>query len=131
MKSQQKPKNKKGNQDRDSIFSPEHEKRIYNDMLEGKGSKNFKTGKINGPGTWDESFIIDVGDGDKIRVWEKSGKLTYPTADERFGKNEFYKKKFAKALKNYKKPTRYDLEKLETPGKEIYRRKGSSFTGDL
>ena len=125
MKSQKKPK---------SHYSDKQEKGFYKDILKGKGSNDWtsRDPKGSSKASWDKSFVIDVGDGDKIRVWEVDGKLTYPTGDPHFALNKLYKKKFATALKNYKKSSSPSIEKVKTQsGKEIYRRTGSSFSGEL
>lgn len=127
MKSQKKP--------RPSIkYSSEQEKKIYGEILKGKNSSASWTDtnpRGSSKTSWDNSSIIDVGDGSKIRVWEVDGKLTYPTDDPHFAFNKLYKEKFATALKNYKKKSP-SIEKIKTQsGKEIYRRTGSSFSGEL
>ena len=129
MKNQDKKKSKK-----DSNFTPEQEEKIYKKILKGERPTDWSGGKPHGSShaNWDKSFVIDVGDGDKIRVWEKNGKLTYPQDDPNFARNTLYRKKFATALSNYKKSSSPSIEKIKTQsGHEIYRKNSSSFSGTI
>ena len=129
MKNQDKNKSKKH-----SDFTPEQEEKIYKKILKGEPPTDWsgKNPRGSSNANWDESFVIDVGDGDKIRVWERNGKLTYPHEDQHFANNNLYRKKFATALKNYKKPSGNYIEKINTQsGGSIYKKNGGSFSGTL
>jgi hypothetical protein len=117
-------------------YSDEQEKEIYDKILNADGPN--PGGSSNAK--WDKSFVIDVGDGDKIRVWEVNGKLTYPHSDQRFVDNKLYRKKFAKAVKKYKpsdrkkrnEEKRMVIEKTKSAdGRDFYRKNNSYYSGEL